>query len=167
MLRSRIALSGMLVFAILIPAAGAAEGVIAPKVFGGARVADVYRIRVDRGQPLLESINAAIKEQNIQDGIVLTGVGTVQDCTYDSVKSLDSSVKDEVIHLKGAHELVGLEGLIAAGEPHIHITLSHFQTGAVGGHLVNGCQVYRCVEVTIVKLSGTPLARERGGLKPK
>jgi hypothetical protein len=38
-------------------------------VFGGAQVQEIYRIRLDRGDLLLESIDAAIKEYGIQDGL--------------------------------------------------------------------------------------------------
>src|ERR1035438_9594576 len=76
-----------------------------PKVFGGAQIQEIYRIRLDRGDLLLESIIAAI-------------------------------------------------------EPRLHITLSTGKRGAFGGHLENGCRVLYRVELTIAKLSGTPLARK-------
>lgn len=58
-----------------------------PKVFGGAQVQEVF----DRDDLVLEAINTAIKEHNIQDGAVLTGVGSVQACTYHGVQSLAPS----------------------------------------------------------------------------
>src|ERR1035438_10867241 len=68
-----------------------------PKGFGGAQIQEIYRIRLDRGDLLLESIIAAIKDHDIQDGLMLTGVGSVQDCTYHSVKSLAAVAEDEFI----------------------------------------------------------------------
>lgn len=131
-----------------------------PKVFGGAQIQEIYRIRLDRGDLLLESIIAAIKDHDIQDGLMLTGVGSVQDCTYHSVKSLAAVAEDEFITVKGPTEILNLDGIIAAGEPHLHITLSTGKRGAFGGHLENGCRVLYRVELTIAKLSGTPLARK-------
>lgn len=131
-----------------------------PKVFGGAQIQEIYRIRLDRGDLLLESIIAAIKDHDIQDGLMLTGVGSVQDCTYHSVKSLAAVAEDEFITVKGPTEILNLDGIIAAGDPHLHITLSTGKRGAFGGHLENGCRVLYRVELTIAKLSGTPLARK-------
>jgi predicted DNA-binding protein with PD1-like motif len=144
---------------LLIPPARGADAT-PPKVFGGAQIQEIYRIRLDRGDLVLESVMAAIKDHDIQDGLMLTGVGSVQQCTYHSVKSLAAVAQDEFITVKGPTEILNLDGIIAAGEPHLHITLSTGKRGAFGGHLENGCQVLYRVELTIAKLSGPPLARK-------
>ena len=144
---------------LLLPPAQAADD-NPGKVFGGAQIQEIYRIRLDRGDLVLESIMAAIKDHNIQDGLMLTGVGSVQQCTYHSVKSLAAVAQDEFITVKGPTEILNLDGIIAAGEPHLHITLSTGKRGAFGGHLENECQVLYRVELTIAKLSGPPLARK-------
>src|ERR1035438_1909911 len=125
-----------------------------------AQIQEVYRIRLDRDDLLLESLNAAIKEHDIQDGVVLTGVGSVQECTYHGVQSLAASAQDHVTKAKGPMEILNLDGIIANGEPHVHITLSNFKKGAFGGHLENGCRVLYRVELTVAKFSGAPLARK-------
>jgi predicted DNA-binding protein with PD1-like motif len=56
-------------------------------------------------------------------------------------------------------EILNMDGIIANGEPHVHITLSNFK-GAFGGHLDEGCRVLYRVELTVAKFSGTPLARK-------
>lgn len=129
-------------------------------MFGGAQIQEIYRIRLDRGDLVLESINAAIKEHNIQDGAVLTGLGSVEQCTYHGVKSLAATAQDQVATVKGPTEMLNLDGIIAAGEPHLHVTLSNMKRGAFGGHLENGCRVLYRLEVTVAKFSGTPLARK-------
>jgi predicted DNA-binding protein with PD1-like motif len=131
-----------------------------PKVFGGAQIQEVYRIRLDRGDLVLESLNSIIKEFNIQDGAVLTGVGSVQECNYHGVQSLAPSAQDHVTKAKGPMEILNMDGIIANGEPHVHITLSDIKKGAFGGHLDEGCRVLYRVEPTVAKFSGTPLARK-------
>jgi predicted DNA-binding protein with PD1-like motif len=84
-------------------------------VFGGAQIEEIYRIRLDRGDLLLESIIAAIKDRDIQDGPMLTGIGAVQDCTYHGVKSLAAVAEDEFITVKGPTGILNLDGIIAAG----------------------------------------------------
>ena len=130
------------------------------KVFGGAQIQEIYRIRLDRDDKILESLMAAIKEHGIQDGIVLSGVGSVQECTYHRVITTAPTAKDEMVHIKGPTELLSLGGLIANGEPHLHMTLSQPKQGAFGGHIENNCIVLYRVELTVAKFSGTPLERK-------
>lgn len=127
-------------------------------VFGGAQVQEIYRLRLDRGELLLESIVDAIRKNHIQDGAVLTAAGSLQECTYHRVKSLAAQAEDEFITVKAPMEILNINGLIAAGEPHLHLTLSS-DKGAFGGHLENGCRVLYRAEITIARFSGTALAR--------
>ena len=62
--------------------------------------------------------------------------------------------------MKEPFEILNAGGLIAAGEPHIHITLSSPETGAFGGHLEKGCRVLYLAEVTILKYGRSPLSRK-------
>ena len=138
----------------------AAADAVPPKVFGGAQVQEIIRIRLDRGDLLLESIMAAIKDHKIEDGAVLTGVGSVQECRYHGVKSLAAVAQDEFVTVKGPTEILNLDGIIAAGEPHLHITLANMKRGAFGGHLENGCRVLYRAELTVAKFAGPALARK-------
>ena len=119
------------------------------KLFGGAQVQEVFRLRLDRGDLLLESLQEAIKRHNIQDGAVLTVVGSVQECTYHGVQSLAAVAEQRFITVKGPTEIVSANGIIAAGEPHLHITLSNFEKGAFGGHLEPGTNVFTFAIVTL------------------
>jgi len=154
--KSRLAFAPLFVFV--------AAGVIAqdtglPKIFPGARTEEVYRIRLDRNDLILETILEAARKYNIQDGAVVTGLGSVQECTYHGVVSLAPVAEQKFITVKGPTEVLNINGIIAAGEPHLHLTLSNFK-GAFGGHLEKGCKVLYRAELTIVKFSGAPLARK-------
>jgi uncharacterized protein len=129
------------------------------KVFGGAQIQEIYRIRLDRDDGILESLTNIIQERGIQDGAVLTGIGSVQECTYHRIVSLGPTAKDEFIHVQGPMELVSLDGIIANGEPHLHLTLANAK-GAFGGHIEKGCRVLYRVELTVAKFSGPALARK-------
>ena len=50
--------------------------------------------------------------------------GSVQECTYHYVTSTETKPKDEFRTVKGNFEILNGGGIIANGEPHIHITLS-------------------------------------------
>jgi predicted DNA-binding protein with PD1-like motif len=150
------------VLAALVFAAGsaaAADGVNTEAVFGGAQIEEVYRIRLDRGDLVLESILAAIEKYQIQDGALLTAAGSLQECTFHGVVSLAEKPEQKFTTKKGAMEILNINGIIAAGEPHFHMTLSTPQ-GAFGGHLEKGCRVLYRAELTIAKFAGVPLARK-------
>ncbi len=131
----------------------------AAEIFGGAQVAEVYRIRLDRGDLLLETIQQAIRENHIADGAVLTAAGSLSECTFHRVKSTAEKPEDEFLTVKEPIEILNINGMIADGEPHLHLTMSGAQ-GAFGGHLEKGCRVLYRAEVTLAKFSGTPLARK-------
>ena len=131
----------------------------AEDVFTGAKVAEVYRIRLDRGDLLLESILSAIAKEHIEDGVVMSAVGSLSECTYHRVKSIAAKPEDEFLTVKAPIELMNVNGLIAGGEPHLHMTMSSPDRGVFGGHLEKGCKVLYRAEVTIAKFTGTALAR--------
>ena len=138
---------------ILAPVLAAQE-----KIFPGGNVQDVIRIRLDRGDLLLETILDTIKTYDIQDGAVLTAVGSLQECTFHGVVSLAEKPEQKFTTRKEAMEILNINGIIAAGEPHLHMTLST-TSGAFGGHLEKGCKVLYRAELTIAKFSGVRLAR--------
>lgn len=131
-----------------------------PRVFGTAQVQEVYRVLLERDAMLLESITDIVKQKDVQDGQVLVTSGSVSECTYHYVTSTAQKPVNAYKTVKGAAEILNAGGLIAAGEPHIHITLATPAKGAFGGHLEKGCRVLYLAEVTIVKYSGSPLTRK-------
>jgi predicted DNA-binding protein with PD1-like motif len=136
---------------LVLPCSGAES-------FGGAQIAEVYRIRLDRGDLLLETIEDVVRKNSIADGAVLGAAGSLQECTFHRVKSLAEKPEQEFITVKEPMEILNISGMIAASEPHLHMTLSGAK-GAFGGHLEKGCRVLYRAELTIAKFSGTALAR--------
>jgi len=128
------------------------------KIFGGAQIQEIYRVRLDRGDLLLETILDTIKKHDIQDGALLTAVGSLQECTFHGVVSLAEKPEQKFTTRKEAMEILNINGIIAGGEPHLHMTLSNM-SGAFGGHLERGCKVLYRAELTIAKFSGTRVAR--------
>ncbi len=146
---------------LLIPyeAFAASAKSTAPRVFEPAQIQAVYRVLLDRDALLLESILDVIKQKDIQDGHVMVTSGSVQECTYHYVTTTDLLAKNAYKTVKGPFEILNAGGIIADGEPHIHITLSS-PKGAFGGHLEKGCKILYLGEVTIIKYSGQALTRK-------
>lgn len=142
------------------------------QVFGLSQVTEVYRVLLDRDALLLESILDVIKEKDVRDGLVTVTAGSVQECTFHYVTSTAKLPNNAYKTVKGPFEILNAGGIIADGEPHLHITLSSPGKGAFGGHLEKGCKVLYLAEITIAKYAGPPLKRalnENGVslLKPK
>ena len=149
-----------ILFSALVPGLLAAAADSEPRIFGAATVQEVYRVVLDRNALLLESIEAVIKEKAIEDGHVMVTAGSVSECTYHYVASTAVKPVDVFKTVKGPFEILNAGGIIAKGQPHIHMTLSS-PKGAFGGHLENGCRILYLGEVTIVKYAGPPLERKK------
>lgn len=132
----------------------------AVRVFEGAHITAVYQVSLDRDALLLESIMDVIKAKKIEDGQVLISSGSVQECTYHYVTSTALKPTNEYKTVKGPSEILGGGGIIADGEPHIHIALSNPERGAYGGHLEKGCRVLYLAEITIFRYDGPALTRK-------
>jgi len=149
-----------LFLAVCVAAMTASAQAPEPRLFPATQVQEVYRVLLDRDALLLESINGVIKQKDIRDGEVLVTAGSVQDCTYHYVGSIAAHPKNVFKTVKGGYEILNAGGIIADGEPHIHITLSTEGKGGFGGHLEKGCRVLYLAEVTILKYSGPALTRK-------
>lgn len=132
----------------------------APKVYTSGKTEEVYRIRLDKGDLLLESIDEIVKERGIRDGAVLTAAGSLESCTFHGVGNKMTSINEPM-------EVNHLGGLIADGVTHLHVVLSTAAKGAFGGHLEKGCRVLSHVELTIARFSGPALVRVKGVLQKK
>ncbi|SEW31218.1 PPC domain-containing DNA-binding protein [Natrinema salifodinae] len=121
--------------------------------------------RLDRGDMALESIERACETHDIDTGAVVTGIGTFSNLHVHYVDRTDlpddQADRNVALELEGAWEVTDITGVIADGEPHLHVTAFDGER-TVGGHLEEGCEVNVLGEVTIRKLSGLPLERRPG-----
>jgi len=149
----------LLVSALLLGATKLRAQVPAPQVFGPDHITEVYRVSLDRGALLLESINDVIQAKGIRDGQVIISSGSVQECTYHFVASTAVKAQNEYRTVKGPSEILSGGGIVADGEPHIHIALSNAEKGVYGGHLEKGCRILYLAEITVFRFAGPPLTR--------
>lgn len=147
-------ITGLITLAVLT-AAAAWSG----EVFTGGQIAEIIRLRLDRDEMLLESILDTIKKHKIEDGAVLTAAGTLQSCTFHAVANMKATPEDKMMTRQGPLEILSLNGIIAGGEPHLHMTLGDNEGRALGGHIEPGCKVLYRAEITIARFSGPKVAR--------
>lgn len=129
--------------------------------FSIGKIQEVKFLRLDPGEMLLESLEQFIKDSDLRDGAILTGVGSLNQCEFHTVEG-DGTHPSKNLFLKfsGSIEIISLTGLIVDYEPHLHISV-RADNSLVGGHLEHGCQVFTMVELSIGVFSPTKLTRLR------
>lgn len=124
-----------------------------------------FVLRLDQGDLILESIEKLIEEEKIQNGVVVSGIGTVDASVlhmvtstgYPPVEFFDRKENEAI-------EVVSIQGFIADGAPHLHMMISD-RDAALGGHLEHGCKTLYLAEIVITEYPDLSLKRvpdERG-----
>jgi predicted DNA-binding protein with PD1-like motif len=118
--------------------------------------------RFDPGERLLEGLRELIRSEGIRTGLVVSGIGTLSDCRlHQSVAGYPPNLltrHQEYLEFKGSYEIASIQGIIADGEPHLHLTISEGDH-TVAGHLEDGCVVLTLVEVAILRAGAAPVRR--------
>ena len=109
---------------------------------------------------LLHGMEKLVKQQNIRNGVILSGIGSLRGYRVHSVSSRDLPPTDTyVTQPKAPANLNGMNGYIVDGAIHAHVTLAvNNGQGTVSGHLEPGCEVLTYAIVTVGVLD-TPLGR--------
>lgn len=130
--------------------------------------AGVVFVVLENGEKLLESIRAAAHQTDLHSGVLLSGIGSLQKGRIHTVASNDLPPKEDFYDLPGPLEIANYTGIIAAYEPHVHITLMDAGGHLYGGHLEEGCEVLTLAEFSILRAPDVRLARrkEMGKLFP-
>lgn len=116
-------------------------------------------LQFDPGDLLLEGITEFIDSSGIRDGAVVSGIGTLSDCTMHMVTTTGFPPVEVFPTTEDtALELTSMQGVIADGKPHIHMNVST-KDAAVGGHLEPGCRVLYLAEVVVLEFDRLPLTR--------
>lgn len=115
---------------------------------------------------LLESIRDVCRDCDIQDGIMLTGLGSLTHGHIHIVTSNDYPPTNEFFQIDGPLEVVHFSGIIADYEPHVHISLMDPAGKYYGGHLEEGCSILTLAEISILRTPDLRLTRRlRDGSK--
>lgn len=62
--------------------------------------------------------------------------------------------------LDGKFEIVSLTGVLSRHGSHYHITISNGDGRCLGGHLLEGCQIYTTAEITLALLADVRFLRQ-------
>ncbi len=113
------------------------------------------------GDGLLESIREVAKQADIHTGVVISGIGSLRKGHIHTVVSNRYPPSDEYIQLEGPLEIAQFGGIIADYQPHLHINMMTLDRRYLGGHIEDGCEVLALMEITILRLKGLKLQRQK------
>jgi len=127
-------------------------------IFPSGRITEVIALRLDQGEDVLASIEAAAKKHDIHTGVVLSGIGTLDRARLHHITRTGYPSVDEFVEHEGPIELLSVQGLIADYVPHLHTCIS-IKEQTYMGHLEPGCRVLYLAEIAIGRLEGVRLRR--------
>lgn len=129
------------------------------KYFSSENVGRTFILRLDQGDDVLGSINDLIQKENISDGVVVSGIGTLDYCTLHMVMTTGYPPVEHFEKWEDKPlELASIDGIIADGIPHLHTVISDHEK-AYAGHLEPGCRILYLGEVVIMELKDMNLFR--------
>lgn len=123
------------------------------------REAGIVIVGLRRGEKLLESLREVARTADIHSGVVLSGIGSLARGRLHTVVTNTYPPQDEFFDLEGPLEVVQFGGVIAAHEPHVHISFWDVEKRFWGGHLEDGCEVLALSEIAIQRLPTLRLTR--------
>ncbi|MGA7342920.1 MAG: PPC domain-containing DNA-binding protein [Terracidiphilus sp.] len=114
-------------------------------------------IRLKFGANLLDGMRRVVKEQNIQNGVILSAIGSLRGYEVHQVSNRDLPVQDtfEKNPMQPA-DLVSMNGYVIDGRIHAHMTLAT-PDRVIAGHVEEGNEVYTYAIVTIGVMNGANL----------
>ncbi len=129
--------------------------------FTTQQVSKAFVVRLDPGEYVLESIRELIIKENLKDAVVLSAIGTLDECRLHMVVTTKYPPENRFEHWKDRPlELAHIGGVIADGEPHLHLVVSDHEKAYLG-HLEEGCRVLYLCELVIMELKSLNLKRVR------
>jgi len=116
-------------------------------------------VRLKVGTDLLDGLQKAVKQENIKNAVILSGVGSLTSYRVHVVDSTTFPVKEAFPTAEGPQDLLNVNGYVIDGRVHTHVIFSD-QTKAMGGHLEPGTNVYTFAIITLgILQDGANLAR--------
>jgi len=116
-------------------------------------------IRMDNGDDFLQSLQTAVDTEAIQFGVVISGIATFKKCRLHQVLHTSYPPSEGFLELEEPLEVMNVDGIIAAGQPHLHCTVATKDGKAYGGHIEPGCIVLYLAEVCVVEASDVQMQR--------
>ena len=131
------------------------------KLMRSAAPMELVTVGIEPGEMLLETIQKAIAQAGIRNGAVVSGIGTLKTCHLHYITHTDFPPKDRFFRLQKPLELVSVSGIIADGQPHLHIAVSCGEDEVWAGHLEPESEVAYLAEIAILVSNDLAMTRTR------
>jgi predicted DNA-binding protein with PD1-like motif len=116
-------------------------------------------IRLKYKANLLDGMNKVIKEQHIQNGVILSAVGSLRGYEVHAVSNRDMPSEDTFTkNPTQPVDLVSMNGYVINGRIHAHMTLAT-PDKVIAGHVEQGNEVFTFAIVTIGVMNDTDLSK--------
>jgi uncharacterized protein len=113
-----------------------------------------HTFRLKPKQDLFDSIEAFVKQNNVEAGCILSSVGSLTHAT------LRFANRDHYNEYVGHFEIISMTGTVSIHGSHLHIAISDGDGVTIGGHLVSGCKIYTTAEIVIAEFEDIVYKRE-------
>jgi predicted DNA-binding protein with PD1-like motif len=108
---------------------------------------------------LLAGLEKMVKQEHIQNGVILAAMGSVRGYQIHQVSNRDLPVQDTFVKdPTQPADVVSMNGYVVNGRIHAHLTLST-PNRTMAGHLEPGTEVFTFIVVTIGVMNDTDLSR--------
>jgi predicted DNA-binding protein with PD1-like motif len=114
-----------------------------------------YALRLKPGDDLRQQLTAFTQANHIAAGTMITCVGSL------TVATLRLANQEGPTVYKGHFEIVSLVGTLSTNGSHLHLAVSDSTGRTIGGHLLEGCQVYTTAEIVLGELPQLEFRREK------
>jgi len=114
----------------------------------------LYALRLLPGQDLKIELDTFAREKKLQAGFVITCVGSLHKATLRPADQKLPLIREQKF------EIVSLTGTLSPDGSHLHIALSDSTGTTVGGHLLEGCEIYTTAEIVIGEAMRLRFSRE-------
>ena len=120
----------------------------------------LHMLRLDAGEDILEGVLNFIAKEGIQDAVLVSGIGTVDQCCMHFVTTITDPTQMEFKKWTDTPlEVASIGGIIANGDPHLHMVVSTTEE-AWAGHLEPGCRTLYLCELMFMETPGFDLIRK-------
>jgi uncharacterized protein len=111
-------------------------------------------LRLSPGADLRAALKAEVAARSNRAGFVISGIGSLSEAR------LRLAGAGEPDNLRGALEILTLNGTVAGNGSHLHMSVADSGGRVMGGHVARGCIVRTTVEVLLLLLSDWSFDRE-------
>ena len=113
-----------------------------------------FALRLNPDDDLRICIEKFVADNNISAGCMLTCVGSLKNAVLRLANS------ERILKQQGPFEIVSLVSTFSKQGCHLHISLSDSEGKMIGGHLLDGNQVFTTAELVILSLENYAFSRE-------